>query len=60
VVALSLTVFLCYRYAPLITQRISPAKADGILRLTAFVLVCIGVQIMTNGVGALLRKILNT
>jgi multiple antibiotic resistance protein len=59
VVALSLTVFLCYRYAPLITQRISPATADGILRLTGFVLLCIGVQITTNGVGALLRKLLN-
>ena len=60
VVALSLTVFLCYWYAPLITQRISPATADGILRLTAFVLLCIGVQITTNGVGALVRKVLNT
>ena len=60
VVVLSLTIFLCYRYAPLITQRISPATADGILRLTAFVLVCIGVQITSNGAEALLRKILNT
>lgn len=60
VVFLSLTVFLCYRYAPLITQRISPSTADGILRLTAFVLLCIGVQITSNGVGALVRKILNT
>jgi multiple antibiotic resistance protein len=60
VVVLSLTVFLCYRYAPLTTQRISPATADGILRLTAFVLLCIGVQITTNGVETLVRKIVNT
>ena len=34
----SLTVYVCYRYAPKITQRISPQTAHGILRIIAFVL----------------------
>ena len=56
--ALSLTVFLCYRYAPKITARISPATAHGILRIIAFVLLCIGVQITANGVETLIRAAL--
>jgi multiple antibiotic resistance protein len=58
VVALSLTVFVSYRYAPKITRRISPQTAHGILRIVAFVLLCIGVQITWNGVEALLKTVL--
>jgi multiple antibiotic resistance protein len=57
---LSATVFLCYRYAPKITARISPSTAHGILRIIAFVLLCIGVQITANGVETLLRSALKT
>jgi multiple antibiotic resistance protein len=57
-VALSLTVYVCYRYAPKITQRISPQTAHGILRIIAFVLLCIGVQITWNGVETLLKQVL--
>ncbi len=56
--ALSLTVYVCYRYAPKITQRISPQTAHGILRIIAFVLLCIGVQITWNGVETLLKTVL--
>ena len=58
VVVLSLIVFLCYGYAPKITERISPQTAHGILRVIAFVLLCIGVQITWNGVEALLKTLL--
>ena len=57
-VVLSLTVYVCYRYAPKITQRISPQTAHGILRIIAFVLLCIGVQITWNGVETLLKTVL--
>jgi multiple antibiotic resistance protein len=59
-VALSLTVFVCYRYAPKITERISPATAHGILRIISFVLLCIGVQITANGMQTLLRAALKS
>ncbi len=60
IVALSVTVFLCYGYAPKITSRISPQTAHGILRVIAFVLLCIGVQITWNGVETLLKTVLRS
>ena len=57
VVALSLTVLFSYRYAPKITTRISAQTAHGILRIVAFVLLCIGVQITWNGVQTLLKTV---
>ena len=57
VVLLSAAVYFCYRHAPTITARISPQTAHGILRLIAFVLLCIGVQITLNGVEAIAKAI---
>ncbi len=60
VVALSLLVFVCYAYAPKITARIPAQTAHGILRVIAFVLLCIGVQITWNGVESLLKTVLKS
>jgi multiple antibiotic resistance protein len=57
-VVLSLIVFVSYRYAPKITEHISAHTAHGILRIVAFVLLCIGVQITWNGVHALLKTVI--
>jgi multiple antibiotic resistance protein len=57
IVVLSGLVYLCYAYAPKITKRISPQTAHGILRVIAFVLLCIGVQITWNGVESLLKTV---
>jgi multiple antibiotic resistance protein len=54
---LSFSVFLCYAYAPRITELISAQTAHGILRIVAFVLLCIGVQITWNGVQAMLKTV---
>lgn len=59
VVAISILVFFCYAYAPRITAHISPQTAHGILRIIAFVLFCIGVQISWNGVQALIRVVMS-
>jgi multiple antibiotic resistance protein len=53
------TVFLAYAYAPRIARSISPETAHGILRVIAFILLCIGVQIAWNGVSPLLIDILH-
>lgn len=58
VLALSVLVYLTYANAPKITARMSPQRAQGILRIVAFVLLCIGVQIMWNGVQSLLKTAL--
>lgn len=55
---LSLLVFVCYRYAPKIRDRIPPQTTQGILRVIAFVLLCIGVQITWNGLEPLLKAVL--
>ena len=57
VVLLSLTVFICYAYAPRISQRVSPQTAHGVLRVIAFVLLSIGVQITWNGVESLIKSL---
>jgi multiple antibiotic resistance protein len=54
IVVLGLSVWLCYAYAPVITLKIRPQTAHGILRVIAFVLLCIGVQIAKNGLSAMI------
>lgn len=51
----ALTVFLCYGFADRIAALLGPAAVSVILRLSAFLLLCIGLQIMWNGLSALLR-----
>jgi multiple antibiotic resistance protein len=58
VVLLAILVYLCYAYAPQITRRIAPSTAHGILRVIAFILFCIGVQIAWNGLDALLKPLI--
>ena len=59
VIVLSSTVYFSYAYAPRITRAISPSTAHGILRVIAFILLCIGVQIAWNGLSTLLAVILH-
>ena len=58
VFALSVLVYFCYAYAPKITKVISPSTAHGILRVVAFILLCIGVQIAWNGLAVLISTVL--
>jgi multiple antibiotic resistance protein len=58
VVVLSILVYFCYAYAPKITKIIPPATAHGILRVIAFILLCIGVQIAWNGLSVLLANVI--
>jgi multiple antibiotic resistance protein len=52
---MGLSVWLCYAYAPKITRKIAPRTVHGILRVIAFVLLCIGVQIAWNGLEAMVK-----
>ena len=58
IVALSVLCYFCYAYAPKITKVIPPSTAHGILRVIAFILLCIGTQIAWNGLSALLVTVL--
>ena len=57
-IALSGSIYFCYAYAPKISRAISPSTAHGILRIIAFILLCIGVQIAWNGLSALLSTVI--
>jgi multiple antibiotic resistance protein len=57
--ATSVLVYLCYANAPRITRAVAPATAHGIVRVIAFFLLCIGVQITWNGLRALLIPFLH-
>lgn len=59
VLVLSALVYVCYGYAPRITKAISPSTAHGILRVVAFILLCIGVQIAWNGLSVLLGTVVH-
>jgi multiple antibiotic resistance protein len=57
IVALGVTIWLCYSYASRITDKIAPATIQGILRVVAFVLLCIGVQIALKGWQAVVKAL---
>jgi multiple antibiotic resistance protein len=56
VVVVALTIFLCYRYADRVLHRLGDTGTVVVTRLTAFILLCIGVQILWNGISALLER----
>jgi multiple antibiotic resistance protein len=57
IIVLSAAVYFCYGYAAKITKAIRPSTAHGILRVMAFILLCIGVQISWNGLAILLASV---
>ena len=49
-------VYLCYRYAERILRKLGPTGTSVVVRLSAFILLCIGVQIFWNGVRGLIAS----
>lgn len=60
IVALAALVYVCYSYAPQIARAVSPTTAHGILRVIAFILLCIGAQIAWNGLEAMIKPLMST
>ncbi len=57
-VLIALSVFLCYAFADRLARAVGPSGMNVILRLSSFLLVCIGVQILWNGLRVLLGSVL--
>jgi multiple antibiotic resistance protein len=55
-----LIIFLCYRYADRILRKLGDVGTVVVTRLTAFILLCIGVQILWNGVAGLMATLHET
>jgi len=56
--AIAISIYLSYRFAERIAQVLGDSAMNVIIRLSSFILVCIGVQISWNGLSALLRSVL--
>jgi len=52
--ALAATIYLCFRFAERIVRLLGGSGTDVVIRLSAFILLCIGIQIIWGGVSALL------
>lgn len=51
------SVFVCYRYADRLQRALGESGTSVVVRLSAFILLCIGVQILWNGASALLSAL---
>jgi multiple antibiotic resistance protein len=56
--AIAVSIYLSYRFAERIAAVLGDAAMNVTIRLSSFILVCIGVQILWNGLSALLRSAL--
>ena len=52
---ISVSIFLCYGFSDRLAQILGDNAMNVVMRLSSFLLVCIGVQILWNGASALLR-----
>jgi multiple antibiotic resistance protein len=55
--ALSISIYLCYAFSDRLARALGATAMNVIVRLSSFLLVCIGVQIMWNGISALLASV---
>jgi len=54
---IGLTIYFCYAFADRLSALIGPTGLKVIVKLTAFLLVCIGVQILWNGASQLISSL---
>ena len=47
--AIALTIYVCYRYAGGVVALLGERGTNVVMRLSAFILFCIGIQIIWNG-----------
>jgi multiple antibiotic resistance protein len=57
VFAVSLTIYLSYRFAERVLRYLGKTGTDVFMRLSAFILLCLGVQILTNGITGLVASL---
>jgi multiple antibiotic resistance protein len=55
--AIAISIYLSYRFAERLAQALGETAMNVVIRLSSFILVCIGVQILWNGLSTLLRSL---
>jgi len=56
---ISLSIVICYGFSDRLARLLGPTAMSVIVRLSSFLLVCIGIQIMWNGIQALLASVVH-
>ncbi|HLO20474.1 MAG TPA: MarC family protein [Sphingomicrobium sp.] len=59
VVVIALTIFLCFAYADRVQRLLGPGGTDIAVRLSAFILFCLGIQILWSGGSELLKSVIH-
>jgi multiple antibiotic resistance protein len=54
ILVVAASVYLCYRYAHVLVRRLGDTGRTVVMRLSSFILLCIGVQIAWNGIHAVI------
>ncbi len=54
IVAISLTIFLCYRFADSMVAKLGSGGTNVVVRLSSFILLCIGIQILWAGISQMI------
>ena len=49
IIAIGVSIYLCYRFAPALARLLGNSGLDVMVRLSAFILMCIGIGIIWNG-----------
>lgn len=55
ILLIGVTIFLCYRFSEGLQRLLGPTGTSILIRLSAFIVVCIGIQIMFNGLEGFYR-----
>ena len=55
--AISATIFVCYRFAQQLARVLGESGINVMIRLSAFILICIGIQICWGGISALIATL---
>ena len=58
VAVIAVTIFICFAYADRVQRLLGPGGTDIAVRLSAFILFCLGVQILWSGGSELLRSVI--
>ena len=53
--AIALSIYVCYRFADTIVAVLGKRGTDVVMRLSAFILLCIGIQIIWTGYSSLVH-----
>jgi multiple antibiotic resistance protein len=60
VVVIAVTIFVCFAYADRVQRLLGPGGTDIAVRLSAFILFCLGVQILWSGGSELLKSVIHS